>query len=1439
MQDLERRQLDVGYIPILCAAPLLVAHARGSFVRRGLEVRLHRAAGWSGIKELMAYGKLDAAHMLSPMPLACNLGIDGKPCELRLAAIQNINGQAITLARQHLGVERVEQLRGFTFGVPYRFSMHYYLLCHFLAEHGVDPLADVSIIEVAPPNVPYYLREGLIDGALAPEPYNQIPVNEGLGFIFRLSKEIWDGHPCCSFATSRGFVDEHPRTHRALLSGLLEAEMLLHSADVNERRQIAREISGPDHLDLDDSLAAEQVLSGQFPDGRGATRTVRDRIDFVPHPFVADGAWMLTQMQRWGQLGDEVDYQQVVANTFDIELAQQLATKVGYSATRNSTAATGMRFGVEDPAAYLHSLPTSRAIETTESLPRRELPADVDERLGQLNGRLAEVVGGRLDVGFEVTGDDELGRLEQLLGELVTNSRFARQLLEDRNSKLRSRGAQLQQEREGLATTLSSIQDGVISVDRERRVRRLNPAAERLTGWSASAAQGRPVDEVLRLFDEETGRSAPDLTTRVLARADNANHGHAVLLRSRRGDERVVLANAAPLVGPRGELLGALITLYDQSRERERAQLLHDRDTIAAILDGIDDPIYVADWETYALLRVNRAFEEIWGDEGIGKPCYEVIRDRSEVCPFCPKSRLAPPSDGYLWESQHERTGKWYRHRDRLVRWHDGRLAHLQTMVDIDDFKRAESALRERVKELACLDRVSTLLRADKIDGEIFRAIVAALPEGWQYPEIARARLTFDGEVFESASMTSEHGRLEATIEVDGDRRGTVVVCYAEQRPTIDEGPFLREERALVDRLAAMIADAVTHSEVSRRFRDLYEQAPDMLCSVDAETGLVTQCNQTLIEMTGFARDEIVGQPIFERYSSESLPDAERAFETFVRTGEINDAELKLRRKAGPPLDVSLNVRAVLDADGRVIYSRSSWRDISDRKALEQKLERGRLRAKGFLDNVSDPVIVSDDESRLLYANEAMQRLLGRDPSQTLGHSLLDFVHRDDQEATRAAYAGLRGGDQERATFENRLLDAEGAPRDLLWTLSTRWEQDEAREIWAIARDITARKREERRLFQILEGVPAGVFILGAETQKPYYANKMAKRLLGRGVDPSLPAAALAETYKAFVAGGDQLYPTERMPIVRALQGEATSVDDMVIEQPNGRVPLHVSAQPIYDENGALLFASAAFVDVSERQHTEDQLRDAMEALERSNAELEQFAYVASHDLQEPLRMVASYSQLLAQRYHDKLDDKGRMFIEYAVDGAKRMQRLINDLLTFSRVGTRPCLFEPVRCEEVVAQVLATLKLRIEESEARVEVSWLPTVLGDAGQLAQLFQNLLQNAIKFRGERPPRIQVTARQEGEIWELCVADNGIGIEPQYHERIFAIFQRLHERDRYAGSGIGLSIVKKIVERHGGTVRIESGPGEGTRFLFTLRPAEQASEGPQRPTSQHEPA
>lgn len=299
-------------------------------------------------------------------------------------------------------------------------------------------------------------------------------------------------------------------------------------------------------------------------------------------------------------------------------------------------------------------------------------------------------------------------------------------------------------------------------------------------------------------------------------------------------------------------------------------------------------------------------------------------------------------------------------------------------------------------------------------------------------------------------------------------------------------------------------------------------------------------------------------------------------------------------------------------------------------------------------------------------------------------------------------------------------------------------------------------------------------------------------------------------------ANGQSVYETMRRKLNEANHHE---VEILIHRKDGSKFPAEATLSVVRSDADMITHHVLEFSDITDFLHAREELIRRTKELSRSNKELEQFAYVASHDLQEPLRMVASYTQLIAQRYRGKLDADADEFIHYAVDGATRMQAIINDLLALSRVSTRNTPFSKTDTKLALDKALANLRLVIGETGATIVCDSLPTLNADGSQFTQLFQNLIGNAIKFRGSNPPRIEIGAEPRGGEWVFHVRDNGIGIAPEYFERIFLMFQRLHTQKEYPGTGIGLTICKKIVERHGGQMWIESEPGIGTTFYFTI--------------------
>ena len=354
----------------------------------------------------------------------------------------------------------------------------------------------------------------------------------------------------------------------------------------------------------------------------------------------------------------------------------------------------------------------------------------------------------------------------------------------------------------------------------------------------------------------------------------------------------------------------------------------------------------------------------------------------------------------------------------------------------------------------------------------------------------------------------------------------------------------------------------------------------------------------------------------------------------------------------------------------------------------------------------------------------------------------------------------------------------------------------------------------------IISTTPEGIittFSHGSEKLLGYSADELVGKTTPEIIHDAGEVAARAEELTGEL--GREIAPGFEVFVTKARGGGSETREWSYIRKDGTRVPVRLSVSEIVDKSGVLVGFLGIARDITELKQQQENLEKLAAELKRSNEDLEQFAYAASHDLQEPLRMIASYLQLLERRYKGQLDDQADRFIEFAVNGATRMQTLIRDLLTYSRIGARTKNPEPVDVSLPVGFALENLKVAIAERQASIVVDPLPTVVGDSTLLTQLFQNLVDNGLKFCAETTPRIHISANREGAEWIFSVTDNGIGIDPQYLDHVFVIFKRLHGRDHYPGTGIGLAICKKIIDRHGGRIWAERGPGRGTTFKFSI--------------------
>jgi PAS domain S-box-containing protein len=612
--------------------------------------------------------------------------------------------------------------------------------------------------------------------------------------------------------------------------------------------------------------------------------------------------------------------------------------------------------------------------------------------------------------------------------------------------------------------------------------------------------------------------------------------------------------------------------------------------------------------------------------------------------------------------------------------------------------------------------------------------------------------------------------------------------------------------------------------EAEQRFRQTFELAASGIAQVGLQ-GRFRHVNRSLCRILGYSAEELTGMTVKQvsHPDDRAITDAERSR---MHAGDLENVHFEKRylRKDGSAVWVDLTVALVRDAEGRPQYEIAVFDDITERKRADEALRQQTERLQ--LGQTAARMIIMDwniREDRLTWS-DSPEWLRGPLPPGGRYPLFKEQIHPEDRGsflATRnRALESLQG-----QTQEFRLVRTDG---EVIWVMSRQRvfadAEGKAARMLAAMFDITDRKRAEQALRESEERFRS----LTALSSDWYWEQDEEFRftMVSRGIFEAVgipPEDFVGKTrWHAPLHGVSDEQLAEHKATLEAHK-PFTGLE-YGRHDPGGNLHyISTDGEPIFDPAGRFRGYRGVGRDVTARRSAQEALKAAHDELARSNAELEQFAYVASHDLQEPLRMIASYTQLLGKRYGERLEGDAAEFMGYIVDGAARMKQLIEDLLAYSRVGTRGREFRPMSLEAAFRRALANLRSAIDESGAAVTSDLLPEVEGDESQILQLLQNLIGNALKFRGAQAPRIHVSCSSTEKEWEVSVKDNGIGIDPQYFERIFMVFQRLHDKGQYPGTGIGLAICKKVVDRHGGRIWVTSGtqprPGGGSTFHFTL--------------------
>ena len=643
---------------------------------------------------------------------------------------------------------------------------------------------------------------------------------------------------------------------------------------------------------------------------------------------------------------------------------------------------------------------------------------------------------------------------------------------------------------------------------------------------------------------------------------------------------------------------------------------------------------------------------------------------------------------------------------------------------------------------------------------------------------------------------------------------------------------LIRDARGVVTGIRSVMLDVTRRKEIEEALR----QGEDILRSVCASSldalvmidgqGRALLWNPAAERMFGYTAAEMLGQPIHDLLTPAALRQRfQESFPTFQKTGRGaaigTIRELTARRKDGSEFPIELSLAAV--QKGEEWHAVGVIRDMTGRKWAEEALRESRESFRRVVENAPEAIFVGT-HGHFRYLNPAALRLFGvASDSELLGKPVLEIVHPDSRSAMTEGIRQVEELGVDMPPFTRKYLKLDGTAIDVEgYAVPFLYEGEKGGLVFV--RDITERKRAEEDLRANED--------LFSQSQSIGHLGSWDWRLEG----DSNVMVWTPETYRLFGVSPETfvltsetfqtlIHPDDRASmqgwIGACLAGLGPPDLEFRVSLPDGGIRYIMGRGHLLPQEAGSksIHMVGVALDITERKLAEQALLRRTEELKRSNTELEQFAYVASHDLQEPLRMVSSYMQLLSRRYKGKLDSNADEFIAFAVDGAKRMQQLINDMLAFSRVATRGHEFKPVEADAALRQALLNLKAAIEESHANVTFDPLPVVNADSGQLTQLFQNLIGNALKFRRQEPPRVHVSAERRAKEWVFSVRDNGIGIEPQHLERIFVIFQRLHAASEFPGTGLGLAISKKIAERHGGRLWVTSEPGAGSVFYFSI--------------------
>lgn len=597
-------------------------------------------------------------------------------------------------------------------------------------------------------------------------------------------------------------------------------------------------------------------------------------------------------------------------------------------------------------------------------------------------------------------------------------------------------------------------------------------------------------------------------------------------------------------------------------------------------------------------------------------------------------------------------------------------------------------------------------------------------------------------------------------------------------------------------------------------YKFYFQNSQDLICVIDKSFSL-EKINHKFLQLLEYSEEEILGKPIFNFIHSEDINSTKKYLECLKTANGVQSFINRFGKKKGGYLWLSWKIMA--DPATENFYG--ILKEVSKNKLKKSTSE---IKIQSILDLAPDTIVVFDSIGTINMWNTRAEKLFGWKKNEVIGNLLSDFIiPKTNQNGYKKRMYLLLNSKTPcmGKPIEMEVINKAGMKFFISYSIT--WTLINEKKIFiGFIRDITENKKanealkfSESFLNSIIENIPNMIFVKNAKDLKYVKFNKAGEDLLGYKKDE-----LIGKNNYDFYSKKEADYLTEKEKKIFNVKNLIEVKEESVYTKNSGLKILETKHIPIYDSTGMPIYILGISNDVTERKRMYEELDNKTKELARSNSELEQFAYIASHDLQEPLRTINSYLDLIEKRYHDKIDEEGKEFIHFVTDASKRMRTLIQSLLAYSRIN-RIQPFAIIDLKELMENVLENLHSSIEENKVTISFQELPNIYGDYVLIQQLFQNLIENAIKFRGSENPKVAISCIKKGAKFLFTIKDNGIGIKKENLGKLFVVFQRFHSQQEYPGTGIGLAICKKIVERHKGDIWVESEINKGTTFYFTL--------------------